>query len=96
MKYKESYIKLRELRKKLYIKYLKKKNDCIFDNEEIVFDCLICKKEVRAFIDSSLGYTLLCKDCFNEKYNEYLKSKHMSFVISIKRLEKHGLNILKI
>lgn len=33
---------------------------------------------------------------FIEKYNEYQKSKYMSFLKFDELLEKHGLNILKI
>jgi hypothetical protein len=68
------------LRRELYEKYLNKNSSYISNDKLISFNCLNCKKEVRAFIGSSLGYTLLCKECFNKKYNEFLKSKHMSFL----------------
>ncbi|MEM2178766.1 MAG: hypothetical protein QW272_08125 [Candidatus Methanomethylicaceae archaeon] len=69
---------MNEIRRELYEKYLNK--NYISNNKEIKFNCLNCKKEVKALIGSSLGYTLLCKDCFFEKYEEYQKSKHMSFL----------------
>ena len=78
MKYSKDLMK--EIRRELYEKYLKVNIGFISNDKEISFNCLNCKKEVRAFIGSSLGYTLLCKECFNKKYKEYLKSKHLAFL----------------
>ena len=80
MRYPKNLKPIEILRRELYEKYLNKNSSYISNDKLISFNCLNCKKEVRAFIGSSLGYTLLCKECFNKKYNEFLKSKHMSFL----------------
>jgi hypothetical protein len=83
------------LRRELYERYLNKNSSYIFNDKLISFNCLNCKKEVRAFIGSSLGYTLLCKECFNEKYNEFLKSKHMSFLNFDELIKKTWIEYFK-
>jgi hypothetical protein len=56
---------------------------------------LICKKEVEAFFGSALGYTLLCKKCFNEKYNDFLKTKNKSFSDIDKTIRKLWIGYFK-
>jgi hypothetical protein len=80
MKYQKNLKTIEILRRELYEKYLNKNSSYISNDKVVSFNCLNCKKEIIAFIISSLGYTLLCKECFNKKYNEFLKSKHMSFL----------------
>jgi hypothetical protein len=80
MKYLKNIKPIEILRRESYEKYLNKNSSYISNDKLISFNCLNCKKEVRAFIGPSLGYTLLCKECFNKKYNEFLKSKHTSFL----------------
>ncbi|MEO0145174.1 MAG: hypothetical protein ABIL45_09650 [candidate division WOR-3 bacterium] len=78
---KEKTILLKKLRDKVFKKYFDfDGSKALKQNDIIKFNCLNCKKEVEAINFSSLGFTLLCKNCFNEKYNEFLKSKNMSFL----------------
>ena len=95
MKYPKNLKTIEVLRRKLYEKYLNKDISYISNDKLISFNCLNCKKEVRAFIGSSLGYTLLCKECFNKKYNEFLKSKHMSFLKNNELIRKTWIKYFK-
>jgi hypothetical protein len=94
MKYLKNIKPIEILRRELYEKYLKM-NGSISNDKVVSFNCLNCKKEVRAFIGSFLGYTLLCKECFNEKYNEFLKSKHMSFLNIDELIKKTWIEYFK-
>jgi hypothetical protein len=94
MRYSKNLKTIEILRRELYEKYLKI-NGSISNDKLISFNCLNCKKEVRAFIGSSLGYTLLCKECFNKKYNEFLKSKHMSFLKNDELIRKLWIEYFK-
>jgi len=95
MRYSKNLKPIEILRRKLYEKYLNKNSSYISNDKLISFNCLNCKKEVRAFIGSSLGYTLLCKECFNKKYNEFLKSKHMSFLNFDELIKKTWIEYFK-
>lgn len=77
---KEERIKLEKIRNKVFYKIFNKDSGVSFNNKLVKFNCLNCGKEVEAFFGSSLGYTLLCKNCFNEKYNEFQKKKYLSFL----------------
>ena len=94
MRYPKNLKPIEILRRELYEKYLNI-NGSISNDKLISFNCLNYKKEVRAFIGSSLGYTLLCKECFNEKYNEFLKSKHMSFLNFDELIKKTWIEYFK-
>jgi hypothetical protein len=95
MRYPKNLKAIEILRRELYEKYLNKNSSYISNDKLISFNCLNCKKEVRAFIGPSLGYTLLCKECFNKKYNEFLKSKHMSFLNIDELIKKTWIEYFK-
>ena len=95
MRYSKNLKTIEILRRELYEKYLNKNIGFISNDKVISFNCLNCKKEVKAFIGSSLGYTLLCKECFNKKYNEFLKSKHMSFLNFDELIKKTWIEYFK-
>jgi hypothetical protein len=94
MRYPKNLKAIEILRRELYERYLKI-NGSISNDKVVSFNCLNCKKEIRAFIVSSLGYTLLCKECFNKKYNEFLKSKHMSFLKNDELIRKTWIEYFK-
>jgi hypothetical protein len=58
----------------IYEKFLNKNLGKIRGNKEISFDCVVCGKKVNTFIGTACGITLLCPNCFNKKYVEFLNN----------------------